>query len=338
MAQSHTTTPRRVVATMMMSLSLLMALTATSLAQVESFLLLSHDARTRSMGSAGVAASDAPSTILGNPAALGLINDPTIIVSASRPLFDDLYASAAVALPLREGRGTLAGYIDYGVGGQFQQAYENGVVSPIIREGPYIAAGVGWGVEVQSLGSVGARGRIIHTSYPFFASQDPYKEPSTSFAFDLGAQVQLDPIAHLFGLPNKRLTLGASVANIGPAFQTPYLAFSLPTVATIGLSIHPYTDSVLQISGAFDTRFFLSEGYAKTPTTWGVGAEVELFRLIAVRFGATTLEWRNHVDTEVKPTVGLGIRLGSFDLSAAYNGKQIYSTTNRFDASVSFHL
>jgi hypothetical protein len=323
---------------MMMSLSLLMATRATSVAQVESFLLLSHDTRTHSMGSAGVAASDAPGTILGNPAALGLINDPTIIVSASRPQFDDLYASASVALPLGEGKGTLAGYIDYGVGAQFQQVFENGVIGPMLREGPYIAAGVGWGVELQSLGSVGARGRIIHTSFPFFATQDPYKEPSTSFAFDLGAQVQLDPIAHLFGLPNKRLTLGASVANIGPAFQTPYLAFSLPTVATIGLSIHPYTDSTLRLSGAFDTRFFLSEGFAKTPTTWGVGAEVELFRLLALRFGATTFEWRNRVDTDIKPTVGLGVRLGSFDLLVAYNGKQIYSTTNRFDASVSFHL
>ncbi len=224
--------PTRILQLIIASLSLLIAITSVASSQIESFLLLSHDVRTQSMGGSSAALSDAPGTILRNPASLGSIADPTGIISISKPTFDDIYSSAGVALPLGDGGGVIAGYLDYGVATEFQQTFENGQLGAIFREGPYIVAGLGWGIELQSVATIGARGRVIHTSFSSTSENDVMKERSTSLAFDLGTQIALDPLSHLLGLPNKRCNLGVAVSNIGPPLHIGSSELALPTVAT----------------------------------------------------------------------------------------------------------
>jgi hypothetical protein len=249
-------------------------------------------------------------------------------LSAQRPLAGYVGAANAVQLfgayqGLRLGSGSLAASFTYfgGTAAQFDTTKGQ-------RSFNEFAITLGYAAMVNDDVSIGAQVRYIQSNLS--DAQGNFNNTGRGFSMDVG--VLWNP-SQLGGIPlDKRVSVGATFKNIGPALTYNQFAAPLPMEFRTGIAAEVLREGAHRIrvqgdiatllvarsiNGTFDAvPVSLITGW-RNPLEMGIGAEYSFEQIVFVRGGYFT---DNNITLHTpfrRVSVGAGMRLGIFALDAA---------------------
>ena len=230
------------------------------------FLRLEAGARVAALNGTSVSLTDDPNLLFSNPGSLPTLSSPSASAGFLKHLLDVNSGNLVYAQSIGE-YGTVAGgiiFVDYGSFDETDESF-NVLGSFGARD---LALVGGWGTSLNEQTSVGASLKFIYSSIADYSS--------TGLALDLGV---------LYRIPEERITLGASILNLGTQLST-YAGTReiLPLDIKIGVSIQPqHLPAVLSLN--FHKLNEADDGFFSRFAAFSVGAEFLLSENIRLRAG-----------------------------------------------------
>jgi len=248
-----------------------------------SFLRSDVGARAAALAGSVVSLTNDPAGLFVNPASLGTLNSPSGAAGFFKHLLD-INAGYVVYGQSLEGIGSVGAGVLYTNYGTFDRMDEFGNSSGTFTASD-MALSLGYSTEIQENLTAGGALKFIYSSIAGYTS--------TAAAADLGV---------LYRIPESRLSLGASIRNMGKMMTT-YAGISepLPLDLAVGASIVPRGLPLLlnvdfhrlnENPGSFIDRF----------GAFTVGGEFTLSRVIRARFGYNN---QTRKDLQTGTTAGL---------------------------------
>ncbi len=245
-AQRSTRTGRCLLLAALMSTASIGALSQRVTTAVP-FLLISPDARSAAIGSAGTTQVDAASAIFSNVAGLGYLAGGEIQLNvvpaylASPEMSDVRFARAnfGVQIPAIEGA-IGVGMTYFGIGRMLLP--EDNFLSSIIRSVEF-AISVGYGAQLNKTSSAGAQLRFIHSAHlPTGTEQAQETAKASTVSGDIGILFKPERIAIPFTDVDigNAVSFGAAIRNIGPSIHYIDEAQSDPLPTDLRLGIAAY--------------------------------------------------------------------------------------------------
>jgi tetratricopeptide (TPR) repeat protein len=221
-----------------------------------------------------------------NPGILGIINQQKLSLQQTNWLADMNYQTISYLFPT-ENNGTWSAnlyYFNYGG----IQGYDTGG-SPTSAIYPYdLCAGVSWG---DMLNDYVAAGLTIK-----FISQKLENYSASSFAFDAGV---------LFKIPYEKLTLGATLQNLGSRIKFINDEADLPMVLKFGSAYQLTQDGVITLD--------LETPKIQNKIGLNLGFEQWFANMLAIQLGYKSL-----TDTGSNIMGGVSLKASDFELDYAY--------------------
>lgn len=252
------------------------------------FLKLGAGARAAGMGDAFVAVADDVTGAYWNPAGLGQLESPEVVMMHNDHLVDTQYQYAGAALPLSNGVfGVAVQRMDYGAIDRY--------TASDARDGSFdaasMAANVTFGTAVNDRLYLGATAKYITESIE--------AEKASSFAADLGVLYRWD-----------NTTLGATLAHMGPGMEMVSESYELPRTIRLGAS-HRVLEDRLTLAAAVASP-------SDNDPSVHLGTEFRLTPMLAFRGGYAATPG-NNLDVEglTGVTAGFGLTLQAFTLDYA---------------------
>ena len=287
------------------ALLIALAHTPCALAQeTTAFAFLRNDVGARSAALAGsvVALTNDPAALFVNPASLATLESPSAGAGFFKHLLD-INAGYAVYGRQLEGIGAVGAGVLYTNYGTFDRTDDFGNTTGTFTASD-LAASLGYSNELQQNLTYGAALKFIYSSIAGYTS--------SALAADAGI---------LYRIPESRLTLGASIRNMGRMVAT-YAGVSepLPLDVAVGLSIVPRGLPLL-----LDVDFHrLNENPGSFIDRFGaftVGGEFTLSRVIRARFGYNN-QARKDLQTGTTAglagfSAGIGITVSAYQVDYA---------------------
>lgn len=277
------------------------------------FLLISPSSRNSAMGEAGVAIADDVSAVFWNPAGLGFQKGMELSLNHSNwlPQFqqsDLFFEYASYKMDLPSTGGTLGAALTYLNLGEFERRDEGNN-----RLGTFksyeIAFTAAYGTRIDEDFSLGVGLRLIHSSLSQVGTaREQGSGTATAVAGDLGVLYRPSKLVLPFSDTDigGRLTLGASISNIGPSIS--YIdedqSDPLPTALRLGFAYDLVHEKYNTLTWTTDvTKLLVSRTgkiadpfYEAAIKSWegdnvlntftlGTGIEYWYSQLVGLRFG-----------------------------------------------------
>jgi len=234
-----------------------------------------------------------------NPAGLYVNRFPAVSAQYYRGLTEDFYGALNFDVPLNRDWAVGAGLAFYDTG-SFDLSTDTGESSKVLGQRDMLAALTGaYHLRAFATGiTLGANLKMIHS-----ALLDEYT--ALAAAMDLGACVELPGVL-------RPVRVGLAVKNIGTPLKYGKNNDPLPTYALLGMAYEIFRNPTLAILLAGDVQYDFKDTWNET-----FGAEVSLYDWLALRGGY-------RVDSDLGEfTMGLGFRLGRFQLDYAFGPRQV---------------
>jgi hypothetical protein len=318
-----------------------------------SFLLFEPSARASAMGNAYVAIADDANATYYNPAALADFNRRSVSTTFYKPvpnLASDIFSSFAAYTHPFDGIGNLGFSIIYtSLGKQFHTDAQGNSLGEFTSFG--MGLGVSYGTHLFKNLSVGVTAKFIHenlsNSSNVQVGDERGKGAGTSFAGDFG----------LMWKPQSRLTIGASLRNVGPnmTFIDADQADPLPQNFTLGVAFVPYKNDKSRFLITTDIYKPLPDregGFFSFATGWTNDTPDAEFKDIDYKIGAEwqyTLSeesafalragyWHDEDGKRKVPTAGLGLKYNwaTFDISYFIDNSAALRNVFRFSGGFNF--
>ncbi len=269
-------------------------------------------ARPQALGEAFTAAAGGVSSLGINPAGLGGLKRPEILMGHSRGLTDDQWSAMGYAQPVRAA--VVAASLFYYDAGDILVNLSSGLRETRSAQRDLVWSGAAAAPIGKSL-TVGGGAKV-------FRSDLAGEKLATGWAFDAGA---------LWRSPLRGLSLGGAVLNMGPEVTFEEASDPLPRTlragASFGRSFSEFEwaagdlyDS-LRLSAAFDAVLTLGE-----PAAYGAGVEGDL-ELAEGRFAMLRLGRIFNRDPDGF-TLGLGFAAGRFTLDYALGLVRVFDNAH----------
>jgi len=272
------------VARLLLALSLLGAVAARAQDKgTYDFLRLEAGARVAALGGTSVSLTDDPNLLFTNPGTLATLSRPSASAGFLKHLLDVNSGNLVYGQSIGSA-GTIAGgivFVDYG---SFDETDESMNVVGTFGARDLALVG-GWGMALNDQTSVGASLKFIYSSIASYSS--------SAMAMDLGV---------LYRLIDERVTIGASVLNLGTQLST-YAGTreSLPLELKAGVSVQPeHLPAVLSLT--FHKLNEADDGFFSRFGAFSVGAEFLLSENIRLRAG-----YNNEKRTDLKLGTSSGL-------------------------------
>jgi long-subunit fatty acid transport protein len=247
------------------------------------FLRLEAGARVAALNGTSVSLTNDPNLLFSNPASLSTLSRRSASVGYLKHLLDVNSGNLSYGQSIGDygfvGGGIL--FVDYGSMDKTDELF-NVLGTFGARD---LAVVGGWGYGLNENASIGASLKFIYSSIADYSS--------TGLALDIGA---------LYQLPEERITLGASILNLGTQLSTYAGAREkLPLDMTIGMSIQPKgLPAVLSLN--FHKLNEADNGFFSRFAQFSVGAEFLLSENIQLRAG-----YNNERRTDLKLGTSSGL-------------------------------
>jgi len=288
---------------------------------------LRSDMNARAAGLAGsfVSITDDPTTLFYNPASLGTLTCPRGTVGFFKNLMDINAGSIAYGQRLNDSSaldGTIAGGIIYQNYGTFAETDESGETIGSFSAGD-LAFVAGYANTLDENLYWGASVKYIYSSIAGYSS--------SALAGDFGI---------LYNLPESRLSIGASIRNLGFQLKT-YLGTreDLPVDATLGAS---FTPKGLPLLLNFDLHKLNQtvENFGQRFRSFTLGGEFTVSRVILLRFGFNNEQRKDLVLGSTSGMTGfsggLGINVRTYRLDYAISSLGNIGNLHRISVSSTF--
>jgi hypothetical protein len=230
------------------------------------FLRLEAGARVAALNGSSVSLTDDPNLLFSNPGTLPTLSSPSASVGFLKHLLDVNSGNLVYGQSIGE-YGTVAGgivFVDYG---SFDKTDETFNVTGSFGARDLALVG-GWGIALNEQTSVGASMKFIYSSIAEYSS--------TGLALDFGV---------LYRIPEQRITLGASILNLGTQLTT-YAGTHepLPLDIKVGVSVQPqHLPAILSLN--FHKLNETDGGFFSRFGAFSIGAELLLSENIRLRGG-----------------------------------------------------
>ena len=268
------------------------------------FLRNETGARAAALNGSFVSMVDDPNVLFYNPGALPSLTRPKASLSYFKHLLD-INAGSISYVQNVDGIGTIGGGIIYFNYGSFTETDESSNILGEFSAGEF-AAVAGIGIPLDEQTSVGANIKGIYSSIAH--------SQSAAIAVDLGV---------LYTIPEERLTIGASVLNLGTQLNA-YGATreSLPLDVKIGVTTQPEHLPVL-LNLNFHKLNEEQENILQRFSAFSLGAEFLMSESVRARVG-----YSNEKRKELKLgtgaglagfSLGLGVLLQDYQFDYAFN-------------------
>lgn len=277
-------------------ISAILILAAAQLsAQSLSYLNVSNDARTLSMGGASVAVSPNAYALENNAAAMAMY-DGTLDIAASFGNWQPQYSD--IKMPSLGAYFKIGNKLAVGVSGRYLMEKPYTMVSSVgATLGTYTPVdfyvGVGVAYKVVDFLSIGINAKYI-------SSQLAEDVSGKSFAGDISLMFKKNG----FGA-------GLSVNNLGQKVKYGSSSYSLPTMAKLGFAYESSLSEAFALTATAEAGYLFAGGFSA-----GVGVDLKFVNIVSVRAGYHYGDAQKAVPSYA--SAGLGIDIIGINLSGSY--------------------